>query len=139
MSKIAIAGIGNTGQILTESLQDKMPDAAFAVVNHFETGKSSTVANRINTRLKRKLTGEEISKHEEYISKINDLEWPGDSYWWYASKFGRPAYYNHLLHMGIALVRDEVIVTCIRTSVNVGSFVLYKQNPLERFEASSGQ
>ena len=116
MVKIAVVGLGNVGQRLAESLQDKMPDADFLVINHFDTGKTSTVSNRINTRLKRKLTDDDFCESEEDVIKLKAYEQPGDSYWWYASKDGIP-YHPRTQTKGIALVRDEVIVASICTEL----------------------
>ena len=137
MAKIAVVGVGNVGQRLAESLQDKMPDADFMVINHFDTGETSAVTTRLNTRLKRTLTADDFSKYAECISKLKSSEQIGDTYWWYASKFGRPAYINHMLHEGIALVRDEVIVANIRTYVLASSYCRHTQNPLERWSEES--
>ena len=114
MVKVAVIGCGNTGQILCESLQDKMPEADFVVVNHFETGKTSTVATTINTRLKRRLTDDELIQFESDISKLKRHVQPGDTYWWWRNKQGyRYPVYMDLIFCGIALVRGQDIVATV--------------------------
>lgn len=114
MAKIAVIGCGNTGQILCETLQGKIPEADFVVVNHFKKDETSTVATKLNTRLKRKLTDDELSKYASEISKLKHYVQPGDSYWWYRSKQGyRYPGYMDLVDCGIALVRDQDIVETV--------------------------
>ena len=79
MAKITVIGCGNTGQKLAESLQPVMPEADFVVANHFAKGETSTVPNRINTRLKRRLTEDELIQHETDISKFKHHVQPGDA------------------------------------------------------------
>lgn len=113
-----------------------MPDAECVVVNHFDVKETATVPRKINTRLKRKLTEDELCECASSLGRLKRSEKPGDTYWWYASKHGM-SHYPHLLFRGVALVRNEVIVACVRTSVLVGSFIRYTQNPLERWVPQS--
>lgn len=114
MANIAVVGCGNTGQKLAESLQDKMPEADFVVANHFAKGETSTVPNRINTRLKRRLTEDELTQFETDISKFKRHVQPGDTYWWWRNKQGYryPGYVDQIF-CGIVLVRGQDIVATV--------------------------
>lgn len=121
MAKIVVIGVGTTGIRVTEPLQPLMPDADFVAVGHFAVGETSTIPTRVNTRLKGKLTDDELCKYETEICKLKSNEEPGDTYWWYRSK-GGPGYpsYMDTFHSGIALVRGQDIISSISTALSAG-------------------